>query len=135
MKAPLSVKFEQHDEGEMTFRIEKEGHTLGNTLKVAISQEPTAAFVAYTVPHPQVDEMLLRVKPKEGLCAIVFCVLFFVFFFLCLAHGSAGSTAEQVVHNGIVSLSAKCERLSAAYTAALNEYQESNASAMDVDST
>lgn len=50
------------DDGSVTFVFENQGHTLGNALRYMLIRHPEVEFAAYTVPHPLVDEMHLRVK-------------------------------------------------------------------------
>ena len=50
------------DEASVTLLFKGEGHTLGNALRYMLIRHPDVDFAAYTVPHPLVDEMRVRVK-------------------------------------------------------------------------
>jgi len=52
-----------------TFIFKGEGHTLGNTLKNIILQNPEVTFCGYSVPHPMEDQMFLRVQTVAGVAA------------------------------------------------------------------
>lgn len=62
------------DEYAKTFVFEKEGHTLGNILRIEIMKEyfraffltfsPDVELCGYTIPHPLEKKMNLRVQTK-----------------------------------------------------------------------
>lgn len=56
------VRLEGDDGGrEALFRIEGEGHTLGNPLCVLLRRVPGVTFAAYAIPHPQDTHIEVRV--------------------------------------------------------------------------
>lgn len=56
----------QTGENVRTFVFKEENHTLGNSLKSVILQNPSVIFVGYSIPHPSEDQMLLRIQCVEG---------------------------------------------------------------------
>eukprot|EP00118_Oscarella_pearsei_P000598 m.5336 g.5336 ORF g.5336 m.5336 type:complete len:132 (+) comp12906_c0_seq1:334-729(+) len=57
------------DETCMTFVLEGEDHTLGNSLRYMIMKNPETAFGGYTVPHPSERKINLRIQ-TNGTAAI-----------------------------------------------------------------
>ncbi|XP_045479079.1 probable DNA-directed RNA polymerases I and III subunit RPAC2 [Harmonia axyridis] len=55
-----------NDEKKKTFVFANEGHTLGNALRLAMSNNPNIDFCGYTVPHPSETKMHFRIQMKEG---------------------------------------------------------------------
>ena len=48
-----------------TFVFKQEGHTLGNSLRSVIMQNPQVVFCGYSLPHPAEDQMHLRIQTIE----------------------------------------------------------------------
>ncbi|XP_076029949.1 DNA-directed RNA polymerases I and III subunit RPAC2-like [Oratosquilla oratoria] len=53
------------DEFCRTIIINDEDHTLGNTLKHVIIQNPAVQFCGYTVPHPMEKKIHVRIQSKD----------------------------------------------------------------------
>ncbi|KAJ2084220.1 RNA polymerase subunit AC19 [Coemansia sp. RSA 988] len=54
----------------MTFCIKEEDHTLGNSLRWAIMQNPQVDFCGYSIPHPSEAKMNIRIQTTEKCSAI-----------------------------------------------------------------
>ncbi|KAJ1724816.1 RNA polymerase subunit AC19 [Coemansia erecta] len=54
----------------VTFSIKEEDHTLGNSLRWAIMQNPQVDFCGYSIPHPSEAKMNVRIQTTERSNAI-----------------------------------------------------------------
>ncbi|KAJ1972812.1 RNA polymerase subunit AC19 [Dimargaris xerosporica] len=54
----------------MTFAIHKEDHTLGNALRHCIMQNPDVEFCGYSVPHPSLQKIHLRIQTSTNTTAL-----------------------------------------------------------------
>lgn len=57
-----NLKREAVESQSMTFSLENEDHTLGNSLKCILAQKEEVAFVGYSIPHPTLSEMNIRLQ-------------------------------------------------------------------------
>ena len=64
----LVVLAGERDSGETcrTFIFHQENHTLGNSLRHMLLQNPRVVFAGYTIPHPAEDQMHLRIQTVES---------------------------------------------------------------------
>ncbi|CDR94941.1 RNA polymerase small subunit protein, putative [Babesia bigemina] len=46
----------------ITFSIENEDHTLGNTLRTLLVEREDVVFAGYSVPHPMQPEVNIRIQ-------------------------------------------------------------------------
>jgi len=46
----------------MTFSVRGEDHTLGNALRFMLCQRRDVEFAGYSIPHPMLDEMNIRLQ-------------------------------------------------------------------------
>ncbi len=53
-----------NDANSATFVFGNEDHTLGNSLRFILSQQPQTDFVGYSVPHPYDPKMNIRLQTK-----------------------------------------------------------------------
>jgi DNA-directed RNA polymerases I and III subunit RPAC2 len=53
------------NEKAATYIFGNEDHTLGNSLRYMLSQNPDTDFVGYSVPHPYDPKMNLRLQTKN----------------------------------------------------------------------
>jgi DNA-directed RNA polymerases I and III subunit RPAC2 len=53
-----------------TFVIYGEDHTLGNTLRHIIMNNPEVDFCGYTMPHPSEEKIHIRIQTKGKITAI-----------------------------------------------------------------
>ncbi|KAJ1812174.1 RNA polymerase subunit AC19 [Coemansia sp. RSA 2599] len=54
----------------VTFSIKEEDHTLGNSLRWAIMQNPQVDFCGYSIPHPSEAKTNVRIQTTERTNAI-----------------------------------------------------------------
>ncbi|KAJ1846062.1 RNA polymerase subunit AC19 [Coemansia sp. RSA 2706] len=54
----------------VTFCIKEEDHTLGNSLRWAIMQNPQVDFCGYSIPHPSEAKMNVRIQTTEDIDAV-----------------------------------------------------------------
>ncbi|KAJ1849769.1 RNA polymerase subunit AC19 [Coemansia sp. RSA 2703] len=54
----------------VTFSIKEEDHTLGNSLRWAIMQNPQVDFCGYSIPHPSEAKMNVRIQTTERTNAV-----------------------------------------------------------------
>ncbi|KAH9321056.1 hypothetical protein KI387_015695, partial [Taxus chinensis] len=45
-----------------TFSFSEEDHTLGNSLRYVLNQDPRVAFCGYSVPHPSENRINVRIQ-------------------------------------------------------------------------
>ncbi|KAK1357190.1 DNA-directed RNA polymerases I and III subunit RPAC2 [Heracleum sosnowskyi] len=50
------------DESASTFSFTDEDHTLANTLRFSLNQDPRVAFCGYSIPHPSEARVNIRVQ-------------------------------------------------------------------------
>mmetsp|Transcript_44866 Transcript_44866/g.105244 ORF Transcript_44866/g.105244 Transcript_44866/m.105244 type:complete len:114 (-) Transcript_44866:18-359(-) len=48
-----------------TFVIRDEDHTLGNSLRICLNNNPKVTFCGYSVPHPLENKLHLHIQTKE----------------------------------------------------------------------
>ncbi|TAQ90449.1 hypothetical protein B7494_g1251 [Chlorociboria aeruginascens] len=54
------------EQDAVSYRIEKEDHTLGNALRYIIMKNPDVEFCGYSIPHPSEDVMILRIQTYKA---------------------------------------------------------------------
>ncbi|KAJ1733557.1 RNA polymerase subunit AC19 [Coemansia biformis] len=54
----------------VTFCIREEDHTLGNSLRWAIMQNPQVDFCGYSIPHPSEAKMNIRIQTTDQTNAV-----------------------------------------------------------------
>lgn len=45
-----------------TFIVQKEDHTLGNTVRMQLHRDPNVVFAGYQVPHPSDNRIVVKVR-------------------------------------------------------------------------
>ncbi|XP_004147276.2 DNA-directed RNA polymerases I and III subunit RPAC2 [Cucumis sativus] len=50
------------DETKSTFSVADEDHTLANTLRYTLNQDPRVTFCGYSIPHPSDNRVNIRVQ-------------------------------------------------------------------------
>ena len=45
-----------------TFIVQKEDHTLGNTVRMQLHRDPNVVFAGYQVPHPSDNRIIVKVR-------------------------------------------------------------------------
>ncbi|CAB50921.2 DNA-directed RNA polymerase I and III subunit Rpc19 [Schizosaccharomyces pombe] len=54
----------------VTFQIQKEDHTLGNSLRYVIMKNPEVEFCGYSIPHPSEAKMNFRIQTAPSTTAV-----------------------------------------------------------------
>lgn len=57
-----------HSSHAVSFQIEREDHTLGNSLRYFINKNPDVEFCGYTIPHPSETKMNIRIQTWGEWC-------------------------------------------------------------------
>lgn len=65
MKEALENIKRESDEGSYTISIDQGGHTLGYLLQEVLYSDENVNFVAYDIPHPLKNTMVLRMNTKK----------------------------------------------------------------------
>uniref|UniRef100_A0A453HLA4 DNA-directed RNA polymerase RBP11-like dimerisation domain-containing protein n=1 Tax=Aegilops tauschii subsp. strangulata TaxID=200361 RepID=A0A453HLA4_AEGTS len=50
------------DSSASTFSIMEEDHTLANSVRFVLNQDPRVAFCGYSIPHPADNKVNIRVQ-------------------------------------------------------------------------
>ncbi|KAM7522421.1 hypothetical protein LguiA_012323 [Lonicera macranthoides] len=50
------------DESASTFSLNDEGHTLANSLRFMLNQDPRVTFCGYSIPHPSDARVNMRLQ-------------------------------------------------------------------------
>ncbi|XP_057536028.1 uncharacterized protein LOC130814053 [Amaranthus tricolor] len=92
-----------------TFSITEEDHTLANSLRVVLNQDPRVSFCGYSIPHPSEARVNIRVQ-------------------------TTGDPACEVLKDGCQNLSYLCKHVRKTFDNAVAEYKTSKANdSMDVN--
>ncbi|XP_027088000.2 uncharacterized protein [Coffea arabica] len=51
-----------HDQSKATFSLADEDHTLANSLRFTLNQDPRVTFCGYSIPHPSDARVNIRVQ-------------------------------------------------------------------------
>ncbi|KAJ2451130.1 RNA polymerase subunit AC19 [Coemansia sp. RSA 2336] len=54
----------------VTFCVREEDHTLGNSLRWAVMQNPQVDFCGYSIPHPSEAKMNIRIQTVDQVTAV-----------------------------------------------------------------
>uniref|UniRef100_A0A7S4I7A9 DNA-directed RNA polymerase RBP11-like dimerisation domain-containing protein n=1 Tax=Vannella robusta TaxID=1487602 RepID=A0A7S4I7A9_9EUKA len=63
------------------FTIERDGHTIGNILRMQLLRDPTVIFAGYKVPHPLESHVIVKVQtnndstPVEAMVRAIKCLV------------------------------------------------------------
>lgn len=79
-----------------TYSLLNEDHTLGNSLRHVLMQDPQTEFCGYTVPHPSEPILHIRLQTSES------------------------STSDQVMVAGAKTLKSMCDHIMVTYKEALD---------------
>eukprot|EP00271_Cylindrocystis_brebissonii_P007873 TRINITY_DN2176_c0_g1_i1.p2 TRINITY_DN2176_c0_g1~~TRINITY_DN2176_c0_g1_i1.p2 ORF type:complete len:133 (-),score=25.05 TRINITY_DN2176_c0_g1_i1:1429-1827(-) len=98
------------DPSACTFSLADEDHTLGNSARFVLCQDPRTAFCGYSIPHPSENRVNIRLQ-------------------------TTGEPARVVFKEALVELSEMCEHIKGVFQAAVEEHKakEGGAEAMKVD--
>eukprot|EP00794_Sanderia_malayensis_P007505 gene7505-8336_t len=65
----VQLEGQHEDESCLTFVLNGEDHTLGNSLRYMIMKNPEVNFCGYNIPHPSENKINLRIQTKEDISA------------------------------------------------------------------
>jgi len=88
----------QDDESCLTFVMNGEDHTLGNSLRYIIMKNPDTQFCGYNIPHPSENKINLRIQTH-------------------------GQSAKDIYKIGLSDLSSVCEHIQNKFTEAVQIYK------------
>ncbi|XP_065058362.1 DNA-directed RNA polymerases I and III subunit RPAC2-like [Rhopilema esculentum] len=74
------------DECCMTFVLNGEDHTLGNSLRYMVMKNPDTAFCGYNIPHPSENKINFRIQTN-------------------------GANAKEIFRKGLVNLQDVCQHI------------------------
>ncbi|KAA0709137.1 DNA-directed RNA polymerases I and III subunit RPAC2 [Triplophysa tibetana] len=63
------VQADGADEGSVTFVLQEEDHTLGNSLRYMIMKSQDVEFCGYSITHPSESKINFRIQTRGGLPA------------------------------------------------------------------
>ncbi|MEA3293531.1 MAG: DNA-directed RNA polymerase subunit L [Euryarchaeota archaeon] len=61
----MNVKIIEKTDNEISMEIGGESHTLLNTLKSTLLEDPGVELVTYDIKHPNISEPILYVRTKD----------------------------------------------------------------------
>ncbi|XP_032094294.1 DNA-directed RNA polymerases I and III subunit RPAC2-like [Thamnophis elegans] len=64
------VRAEGSDKSCVTFVLNNEDHTLGNSLRYMIMKNPEVEFCGYSITHPSESKINFRIQSRGGLPAV-----------------------------------------------------------------
>ncbi|KAK3139530.1 hypothetical protein QOZ80_5AG0384780 [Eleusine coracana subsp. coracana] len=94
-----------------TFSITEEDHTLANSVRFVLNQDPRVAFCGYSIPHPADNKVNIRVQ-------------------------TTGDPAKDVLKDSLQDLMVMCQNVRERFDTAVADFGKPNtAEAMDIDSS
>eukprot|EP00897_Mesotaenium_endlicherianum_P006762 jgi/Mesen1/6113/ME000310S05205 len=97
-----------HAASATTFSLTDEDHTIGNSVRYVLNQDPRVAFCGYSVPHPSEVKVNVRIQ-------------------------TTGAPAREVFKDALNNLAAMCEHVRNVFEAAVEEHKErADVEAMEV---
>ncbi|XP_052794659.1 DNA-directed RNA polymerases I and III subunit RPAC2-like isoform X2 [Mya arenaria] len=94
----------EEDDTCVTFVINKEDHTLGNSLRYMVMKNPDTQFCGYSIPHPSEEKINFRIQTR-------------------------GTPAKDVLKKGMKDLNSVCEHVLRTFETSINEHKRRNQSA------
>ncbi|CAI5459549.1 unnamed protein product [Closterium sp. Yama58-4] len=83
----------------VTFSLIDEDHTIGNSVRFILNQDPRVSFCGYSVPHPSDNKVNIRVQ-------------------------TTGDPAREVLKDGLVELAGFCEHVTRTFEAAFDKFEK-----------
>ncbi|KAL6658658.1 hypothetical protein ACP70R_001624 [Stipagrostis hirtigluma subsp. patula] len=97
------------DASASTFSIVEEDHTLANSVRFVLNQDPRVAFCGYSIPHPADNKVNIRVQ-------------------------TTGDPARDVLKDALQNLVVMCQHVRGTFDNAVDGYRANkHAEEMDVD--
>ncbi|OAY65618.1 DNA-directed RNA polymerases I and III subunit RPAC2 [Ananas comosus] len=86
------------DLSSSTFSILDEDHTLANSVRFVLNQDPRVAFCGYSIPHPSDNKVNIRVQ-------------------------TTGDPAKHVLKDGLQDLMVMCQHVTTTFENAVAEFR------------
>ncbi|KAJ1702618.1 hypothetical protein LUZ63_002397 [Rhynchospora breviuscula] len=87
------------DESLPTFSVIDEDHTLANSVRFVLNQDPRVSFCEYSIPHPSDNNVNIRVQ-------------------------TTGDSAKDVLKDALHDLEAMCQHVRSTFDASVTEFKE-----------
>ncbi|GMI97147.1 RNApolymerase 14 kDa subunit [Hibiscus trionum] len=98
------------DNSAATFSLTDEDHTLANSVRFTLNQDPRVTFCGYSIPHPSEARVNIRVQ-------------------------TTGDPASEVLKDACQDLMLMCRHVRSTFDKAVEDFKASNAvKAMKIDS-
>ncbi|KAI4368877.1 hypothetical protein MLD38_017385 [Melastoma candidum] len=91
------------DERNATFGITEEDHTLANSLRFTLNQDPRVIFCGYSIPHPSDAKVNIRVQ-------------------------TTGEPAREVLKDSCQDLMLMCQHVRGSFDKAVADFKKNNSS-------
>ncbi|CAL4981484.1 unnamed protein product [Urochloa decumbens] len=91
-----------------TFSIMEEDHTLANSARFVLNQDPRVAFCGYSIPHPADKKVNIRVQ-------------------------TTGDPAKDVLKDALQDLMVMCQHVRGTFDNAVANHRATKAEQMDID--
>ncbi|CAN6458454.1 unnamed protein product [Victoria cruziana] len=85
-----------------TFSLSNEDHTLGNSVRFVLNQDPRVEFCGYSIPHPSENRVNIRVQ-------------------------TTGEPAKDVLKDGLQDLMTMCQHVRNTFDKAVAEHKKTAA--------
>ncbi|CAJ1947390.1 unnamed protein product [Sphenostylis stenocarpa] len=86
------------DQSKSTFCLVDEDHTFANSVRFALNQDPRVTFCGYSIPHPSVTQVNIRVQ-------------------------TTGDPAKEVMKDGCQDLMRMCQHIRSSFTDAFIDFK------------
>ncbi|KAG8051262.1 hypothetical protein GUJ93_ZPchr0009g475 [Zizania palustris] len=97
------------DSTASSFSIMEEDHTLANSVRFVLNQDPRVAFCGYSIPHPADNKVNIRVQ-------------------------TTGDPAKDVLKDSLQDLMIMCQHVRGTFDNAVSDFrQNKTAEGMDID--
>uniref|UniRef100_A0A2P2JKY8 DNA-directed RNA polymerases I and III subunit RPAC2 n=1 Tax=Rhizophora mucronata TaxID=61149 RepID=A0A2P2JKY8_RHIMU len=95
-----------HDPSKATFTFVDEDHTLANSVRFALNQDPRVSFCGYSIPHPSNARVNIRVQ-------------------------TTGDPAREVLKDSCQNLMSMCQHVRSLFDESVAEFKKSNPTEME----
>ncbi|CAN6357887.1 unnamed protein product, partial [Urochloa humidicola] len=96
------------DTSASTFSIMEEDHTLANSVRFVLNQDPRVAFCGYSIPHPAENKVNIRLQ-------------------------TTGDPAKDVLKDALQDLMVMCQHIRGTFDTAVADFRGNKSEDMDID--
>ncbi|WOK95697.1 DNA-directed RNA polymerases I and III subunit RPAC2 isoform X1 [Canna indica] len=86
------------DLSSSTFSLMDEDHTLANSVRFTLNQDPRVSFCGYSIPHPSDNKVNIRVQ-------------------------TTGDPASDVLKDGLQSLTVMCQHVRSTFNKSVDDFK------------